>query len=127
MAVEVNNAKRLILLLLKNYNKPMERRMIHVLLHAMAEKLKTDLGFRGKYSYSPLIDRELTELISEGLLKRLYIVGPRYTELYREYVSLSEKGRELANQLNDPHLENVIKEHLLQLSLKQGDEASVEG
>lgn len=127
MAPGVNNAKRLILLLLKNYNRPMERRMVHSLLHSVAQKLKTDLGFQGRYPYSPLIDRELTEMIGEGLLKRLYIVGPRYTELYREYVSLSEKGRELASQLNDPDLERMIREHLLQLSSKQGDEAGVEG
>lgn len=127
MEVELNSAKRLILLLLKNYGKPMERRMVHAVLHSLAQRLKADLGFQGKHSYSPLIDHQLSELIDEGLLRPLYIVGPRYMELYREYVSLSEKGRELANQLNEPELEKAIREHLLQLSAKQGGEAGIEG
>lgn len=126
MGVELNSAKRLILLLLKSYGKPMERRMVHIVLHSVAQKLKADLGFQEKYPYSPLIDLQLSELIGEGLLRLLYIVGPRYAELYREYVSLSEKGKELANQLNEPELERVIRENLLQLGSKQGGEAGIE-
>lgn len=126
MVVELDSAKRVVLLLLKNYGKPIERRVIHTILHAIADKVGTDLGFQGGYSYSPLVDRQLSEMISEGLLRRLYIVGPHFMELYKEYITLSEKGRELASRLDEPDLENVIREHLKQWNLKQGGEVGSE-
>ncbi|MEM1667031.1 MAG: hypothetical protein QXM53_00020 [Thermofilaceae archaeon] len=120
----LDSARRLVLLLMKNYGKPMERRAIHAILYAVSQSAGIDLGFRGKYPYSLLIDLQLSEMINEGLLRRLYIVGPHFMELYREYISLGEKGREIANSLNDPELEKVIREHLKQLDSKQGGEVA---
>ncbi|MEM1908508.1 MAG: hypothetical protein QXT79_03980 [Thermofilaceae archaeon] len=120
----LDSARRLVLLLMKNYGKPLERRAIHAILYAVSQSAGIDLGFRGKYPYSLLIDLQLSEMINEGLLRRLYIVGPHFMELYREYISLGEKGREIANSLNDPELEKVIREHLKQLDSKQGGEVA---
>ncbi|MEM4568451.1 MAG: hypothetical protein QXN73_02105 [Thermofilaceae archaeon] len=120
----LDSARRLVLLLMKNYGKPLERRAIHAILYAVSQSAGIDLGFRGKYPYSLLIDQQLSEMINEGLLRRLYIVGPHFMELYREYISLGEKGREIANSLNDPELEKVIREHLKQLDSKQGGEVA---
>ncbi|MEM1567544.1 MAG: hypothetical protein QXE91_03735 [Thermofilaceae archaeon] len=124
MVEGLDSARRLVLLLMKNYGKPMERRAIHAILYAVSQSAGIDLGFRGKYPYSLLIDLQLSEMINEGLLRRLYIVGPHFMELYREYISLGEKGREIANSLNDPELEKVIREHLKQLDSKQGGEVA---
>ncbi|MEM1848326.1 MAG: hypothetical protein QW448_05225 [Thermofilaceae archaeon] len=124
MVEGLDSARRLVLLLMKNYGKPMERRAIHAILYAVSQSAGIDLGFRGKYPYSLLIDQQLSEMINEGLLRRLYIVGPHFMELYREYISLGEKGREIANSLNDPELEKVIREHLKQLDSKQGGEVA---
>ncbi|MEM1870199.1 MAG: hypothetical protein QW517_03705 [Thermofilaceae archaeon] len=124
MVEGLDSARRLVLLLMKNYGKPLERRAIHAILYAVSQSAGIDLGFRGKYPYSLLIDLQLSEMINEGLLRRLYIVGPHFMELYREYISLGEKGREIANSLNDPELEKVIREHLKQLDSKQGGEVA---
>ncbi|MEM0225696.1 MAG: hypothetical protein QXP94_04395 [Thermofilaceae archaeon] len=124
MVEGLDSARRLVLLLMKNYGKPLERRAIHAILYAVSQSAGIDLGFRGKYPYSLLIDQQLSEMINEGLLRRLYIVGPHFMELYREYISLGEKGREIANSLNDPELEKVIREHLKQLDSKQGGEVA---
>ncbi|MEM0042600.1 MAG: hypothetical protein QW381_02370 [Thermofilaceae archaeon] len=124
MVEGLDSARRLVLLLMKNYGKPLERRAIHAILYAVSQSSGIDLGFRGKYPYSLLIDQQLSEMINEGLLRRLYIVGPHFMELYREYISLGEKGREIANSLNDPELEKVIREHLKQLDSKQGGEVA---
>ncbi|MEM2410255.1 MAG: hypothetical protein QXF87_07035 [Thermofilaceae archaeon] len=124
MVEGLDSARRLVLLLMKNYGKPMERRAIHAILYAVSQSVGIDLGFHGKYPYSLLIDQQLSEMINEGLLRRLYIVGPHFMELYREYISLGEKGRELANRLDEPELEKVIREHLKQLDSKQGGEVA---
>lgn len=126
MVEENSSVKRLILLLLKNYARPMERRVIHMVLHTAAQSLETDLGFHGRYPYSTLVDRQLNEMISDGLLRQLYVVGPHFMELYKEYISLGEKGKELVDKLDEPELEKVIKESLRQLSLKQGGDVGSE-
>lgn len=123
MARKIAVSKRLVLLLLKNYGRPMERRRIHYHVHSLAQKLNLDLKFHSKYPYSPALDQELDEMIDSGVLKRLYVVGPRFTELYREYISLTDRGRKLTDELSDPPLEEAVREYVTKLSAGQGGQS----
>lgn len=111
------NARYLVLALIKSYGKPMERRAIHAYAQKLARKLglKLKLRFFGDQPFSPELDQEIRSMVAEGLLKPLFLVGPSYTELYREYLVLTEKGLEaLEKYAKAPELESLIAESLSQ-------------
>ena len=109
------NARYLVLALIKSYGKPMERRAIHAYAQKLARKLGLKLRFFGDQPFSPELDQEIRSMVAEGLLKPLFLVGPSYTELYREYLVLTEKGLEaLEKYAKAPELESLIAESLSQ-------------
>lgn len=117
----------LILLILKYKNKPTERRLLHKYLYHLTSNnlsLKEELIFFGSQPFSPLVDDRLKELVKEGLVKPLYIVGPSYTELYRDYYVLTEKGLKfLASQrqkLNE--IEDLIKRYMEDMRSETGED-----
>ncbi len=126
-AGDAEGLRKLVLLLLKSYGRPMERRAIHSHLYELSRALKSDLGFHERYAFSPLVERELDRMIAEGLLKRLYVVGPRFTELYREYLKLTEKGEEAAGQIEDRELGQLVADLLSRHAQKKGEEGAAEG
>lgn len=105
----------LILLALKYKNKPVERRLLHKWLYRLTSNnlnLREKLAFfGGSQPFSPLVESRLKELVKEGFVKPLYIVGPLYTELYRDYYVLTEKGAELLSSQREKlkEIEDLIK------------------
>lgn len=118
----VNDAKRLVLLLLRSYGRPMERRALYAHVYELSKELSLDLGFSGKYPYSRLLDQELSRMVEEGLIKRLYVVGPRFAELYREYFELTEKGEEFVEEIGDPELERAVESYASRVFARQGEQ-----
>lgn len=108
------NARYLVLALLKSYKRPMERRAIHKYVHELAPKLGLELKFFGEQQpFSPELEREIKELVAEGLLKPLYLVGPLYTELYKEYYVITDKGlKALEGFSKAAELESLVAEYL---------------
>jgi len=109
------NTRYLVLALVKSYGRPMERRAIHAYAQKLARKLGLKLRFFGDQPFSPELEREIESMVAEGLLKPLFLVGPSYTELYREYFVLTEKGlKALGEYARASELESLVAEHLSQ-------------
>lgn len=109
------DTRYLVLALVKSYGKPMERRMIQAHAYKLAQKLGLKLRFFGDQPFSPELEREIENMVAEGLLKPLFLVGPSYTELYREYLVLTEKGlRALEAYPRASELESLVAELLSQ-------------
>lgn len=109
----LDDTSYLLLVILKCYGRPMERLSLHKYLYRILERtgLKLDLKFYGKPPFSPQVEEKVEELANEGLLKKLYMVGPLYTELYREYLRLTEKGREVLDTAKPRGFEGEIEKY----------------
>ncbi|MEM1509429.1 MAG: hypothetical protein QW291_07205 [Thermofilaceae archaeon] len=117
----------LILLVLKYKSKPIERRLLHKYLYHLTSNnlnLKEKLTFFGSQPFSLLVDDRLKELVKEGLVKPLYIVGPIYTELYRDYYVLTEKGSKfLASQRQRlSEVEDFVKQYMEDIESETGED-----
>lgn len=118
----------LILLTLKYKNKPVERRLLHKWLYRLTFNnlnLKEKLAFfGGSQPFSPLVEGRLKELVKEGFVKPLYIIGPLYTELYREYYVLTGKGAELLASQREKlkEIEDLIKRYVGDLETEAGED-----
>ncbi|MCS7104699.1 MAG: hypothetical protein NZ954_03950 [Thermofilaceae archaeon] len=120
MFSESVNVKHLVLLLLKSFRKPIERRMVHFHLHELATLLNVKLLFYGEQPFSPELEKEIDAMIGEGLLKQIFTVGPLFTELYREYLVFTDKGRKIADELSHPELEKIIGDYVATKTTRGG-------
>jgi len=124
VSLMLDDTSYLLLVILKCYGRPMERLTLHRHLYRILERtgLKLDLKFYGKPPFSPQVEEKVEELINKGLLKRLYMVGPLYTELYREYVRLTEKGREVLDSVSPKGFEEEIEQYFEEVRAKSRGE-----
>jgi hypothetical protein len=107
------NARYLVLALVKSYGKPVEKRAIHAHAQKLAPKLGLELRFFGEQPFSPELEREIESMVAEGWLKPLFLVGPSYTELYREYFVVTEKGaKKLKEFKKASEIESIVSEYL---------------
>jgi len=127
VSLMIDDTSYLVLLTLKYYGRPLDRRNLHVHLYKLIKKtgLNFDFKFYGKPPFSPDIERRVEELIEKGLVRRLFVVGPAYTTLYREYVKLSEEGKELLDSLPSKGFEEVVENYFegLRGRAKPGEES----
>lgn len=120
MLSESANVKHLVLLLLKSFGKPIERRMVHFHLHELATLLNVKLLFYGEQPFSPELEKELDAMINEGLIKQIFTIGPLFTELYREYLVSTDKGRKIAEELANTELEKVVGDYAASKATRGG-------
>jgi len=89
-------ARYLLLSLLKVHGGPLEKHALYRHLKAALEKAGVkSLKFYGGTPYSPELEGLVEDLVSKGLVRRIYMVGPSYVELYREYLAITPEGEKL--------------------------------
>jgi uncharacterized protein YwgA len=83
-----------LLFLIHTYGKALSKRKLHQLVYDLQERYRVNLGFRfaGQPPFSQDLEDRLEALVEKGFLKKVYVVGSRFTILYKPYYAITEKG-----------------------------------
>jgi len=83
-----------LLFLIYTYGKVLSKRKLHQLVYDLQERYRVNLGFSfaGQPPFSQDLDSGLESLVEKGFLKKVYVIGSRFTILYKPYYAITEKG-----------------------------------
>ncbi len=94
MSSRLEAVDKKLLFLIYTYGKVLSKRKLHQLVYDLQERYRVSLGFSfaGQPPFSQDLDSRLESLVEKGFLKKVYVIGSRFTILYKPYYAITEKG-----------------------------------